>query len=413
MTDVRRFSLGDLFDFSNGVNTDKSAYGSGIPFANVLEIITNECLRLGDVPGRVSISSELVRRYSVRRGDVLFNRTSETQGEVGMSSTYLDDAPMVFGGFVLRGRPRTSLLDHGYSQYALRGPAVRAQIVARGQGGIRANIGQRDLASVEVDLPDIEVQRSIARRLDDAQQLVQRVRTLIAKKRSIRQGTTQELLTGRTRFPGFTRPWGSAKLSDVSSLKGRIGWQGLTQSEFTTDATQPFLITGMNFKGGAIRWNEVYHVSEDRYALAPEIQLRTGDVLMTKDGTIGKLLFVDRIPMPGKATLNSHLLLFRPRNDAYDPRFLYYQLDSPRFAAHVEANKSGTTFFGISQAAVGEYEMVLPSLDEQRAIGQALADVDAELVMLERRLRSALALKQGMLQSLLPTPGLVSQGAAA
>ena len=120
--------------------------------------------------------------------------------------------------------------------------------------------------------------------------------------------------------------WNLNKLSRLSYMKGRIGWQGLKQSEFTTNIDDPFLITGMNFKDGVIRWNEVYHISYARYEMAPEIQLKDNDVLITKDGTIGKLLFVNKIPYPYNASLNSHLLVFRPLNGSYYPKYLFYQL---------------------------------------------------------------------------------------
>ena len=92
--------------------------------------------------------------------------------------------------------------------------------------------------------------------------------------------------------------WKTRKLKAICYMKGRIGWQGLKQSEFTDEG--PYLITGMNFKDGIIRWNEVYHITEERYNEAHEIQLQEGDVLITKDGTIGKLLYVDHLP--GKAS---------------------------------------------------------------------------------------------------------------
>src|SRR5690606_31781853 len=120
----------------------------------------------------------------------------------------------------------------------------------------------------------------------------------------------------------------------ICYMKGRIGWQGLKNSEFSDDKNLPYLITGMNFKDGAIRWDEVYHVSEERYNQAAEIQLREGDVLMTKDGTIGKLLFVDYLP--GKTTLNSHLLVLRPLKNGFIPKYLYYQLQSVNFHGHIE-----------------------------------------------------------------------------
>jgi type I restriction enzyme S subunit len=200
------------------------------------------------------------------------------------------------------------------------------------------------------------------------------------------------------------RPKASDKvrlLGDVSSLEGRIGWQGLKQTEFTTNDDEPFLITGMNFKDGAIRWGEVYHISESRYALAPGIQLRPNDVLMTKDGTIGKVLYIDTIPHPGKASLNSHLLLFRPTGNSYIPRYLYYQLGSRRFRDFVEISKSGTTFFGLSQSAVAAYPVLLPPLADQDRIATVLADMDTEIAAFDARLAKASQLKQGMMEELL------------
>ena len=107
--------------------------------------------------------------------------------------------------------------------------------------------------------------------------------------------------------------------------------------------------------------SKVYHISETRYEKTPEIQLRSNDVLIeSKDGTIGKVLYIDAIPYPGKASLNSHLLLFCPVGASYNPKYLYYQSGSRRFRDFVELSKSGTTFFGLSQAAVAAYPVLLP-----------------------------------------------------
>lgn len=195
--------------------------------------------------------------------------------------------------------------------------------------------------------------------------------------------------------------WKLLKFKDVSFMKGRIGWQGLNQKEFTDNPEQPFLITGMNFKDGEIRWDEVYHVSHERYEIAKEIQLKVNDVLMTKDGTIGKLLFVNDIPYPHKATLNSHLLVFRPLKNSYNPKYLYYNLASPFFSKHIELTKSGTTFFGVSQTSVGEYSIILPPLNEQTSIATALSDADSWITSLEQLIAKKRLLKQGAMQELL------------
>lgn len=197
------------------------------------------------------------------------------------------------------------------------------------------------------------------------------------------------------------KDWNIKVFSEVSYMKGRIGWQGLNQTEFTMNSNEPFLITGMNFKDGEIRWNEVYHISEGRYEIAKEIQLRHNDVLMTKDGTIGKLLYVDNIPFPHKASLNSHLLVFRPLNNSYNPKYLYYNLLSPYFLKHIELSKSGTTFYGISQTSVGEYKIILPTIAEQTAIAAALSDADALINSVEKLIAKKRNIKQGAMQKLL------------
>src|ERR1035441_6939632 len=108
--------------------------------------------------------------------------------------------------------------------------------------------------------------------------------------------------------------WDVTPLKHVASLKGRLGWQGLRADEYTEDG--PFLVTSEHFANEAIDWTRCYHVTPERYAQAPEIQLRADDVLLMKDGAaMGKLAYVHFIP--GPACLNSHLLLFRPLNGRF------------------------------------------------------------------------------------------------
>lgn len=173
--------------------------------------------------------------------------------------------------------------------------------------------------------------------------------------------------------------WRLDKLRRVCYMKGRIGWQGLKQSEFIDEG--PYLITGMNFKDGKIRWSEVYHITEERYNEAPEIQLKESDVLMTKDGTIGKLLFVENLP--GKASLNSHLLLMRSLHGEFTQKYLYLLLHSDYFRSHIDTTKTGTTFFGITQEEMGTFKMLLPPIQEQQ---QIVKHIEAETSKIDKTL---------------------------
>ncbi len=285
--------LGALMRFQNGANADKAAYGAGIPFINVLEVITESHLGLGDIPGRVRLSNAAVDSYAVRRGDVLFNRTSETQGEVGLASVYLGDAPVVFGGFVIRGRPIGERLDPVYAGYGLRAPQVRRQLISRGQGAIRANIGQSDLRQVLAPVPPLDEQEAIAETLSDADAHIESLEQLLAKKRDVKQGAMQELLTGERRLLGFDGIWQERRLKDLGIfLKG----SGINKDESYSGAMP------------CVRYGEIYTRHNDYIKafysrISPAVaagatRLKSGDILFAGSGEtkaeIGKCVaFVD------------------------------------------------------------------------------------------------------------------------
>ena len=193
--------LSTLLEFRNGVNAGKEAYGTGVPFINVLEIITKSHLTVSDTPGRISLSKSSCDSYRVRRGDLIFNRTSETQSEIGLASVFLDDEPVVFGGFVIRARPILGASLHSeYAGYALRAPSIRRQLTTKGQGAIRTNIGQADLRVILFPLPSLPEQRSIAAILMDIDIEIAALEAKLTKARQLKQGMMQELLTGRIRL---------------------------------------------------------------------------------------------------------------------------------------------------------------------------------------------------------------------
>lgn len=159
--------------------------------------------------------------------------------------------------------------------------------------------------------------------------------------------------------------WEIVPLKHVASLKGRLGWQGLRSDEYTDEG--PYLVTSEHIESGRIRWERCYHVTPERFSIAPEIQLRQCDVLMMKDGAaMGKLAYVDYLP--GPACLNSHLLLFRPLNARFENLFLFYVLGTEAFTTYMIQERTGTTFYGISQESIGAFPFAIPPKHEQHLI---------------------------------------------
>lgn len=189
--------------------------------------------------------------------------------------------------------------------------------------------------------------------------------------------------------------WYMIKLKYFSYLKGRIGWQGLTADEFIDEG--PYLITGTDFENGKIQFDRSYHISDERYNQAPEIQLKVGDLLVTKDGTVGKMAYVDTLP--GKASLNSHLLLIRPLENKFDNRFLFWLMSSSVFNGYTEYAQDGTVMASLSQEKIGNFIAYFPEITEQHAIADFLdkecaqidsiaADLEKQIVLLQQYKKS-------------------------
>lgn len=158
-------------------------------------------------------------------------------------------------------------------------------------------------------------------------------------------------------------------------------------------------MTGTDFKNGKIDWSNCSFVDKGRYSQDKNIQLKINDVLITKDGTIGKVGLVNELP--GPATLNSGIFVVRPVNNAYDPVFLYYVLSSRIFDDFLTKLQAGSTIIHLYQKDFVSFGFMAPTLAEQTAIAAILSDMDAEIEALEEKRDKYKAVKQGMMQELL------------
>jgi type I restriction enzyme S subunit len=162
--------------------------------------------------------------------------------------------------------------------------------------------------------------------------------------------------------------WHIKKIKYLSNLKGRIGWQGLTSDEYTDEGA--YLITGTDFDNGNINWNTCVHVSMKRWAEAKDIQIKNGDLLITKDGTVGKVAVVRGLN--GYASLNSGVLLISTFV-GFDKKFLYWVLLSDVFLTWFSNKNAGnSTIIHLYQNDFAEFNYSIPVIAEQRAIATFL-----------------------------------------
>jgi type I restriction enzyme, S subunit len=393
--------LGSFLNFQNGVNASKASYGHGIPFINISEVMAHTHLTHSDIPGLVFLSKKATDLYRVYQGDILFNRTSEVQEELGLTSVYLGNEIVVFGGFVIRGRQSTETFDMVYSSYALRSPSIRNQVIARGQGVVRANIGQKDLSEIQICVPPLPEQRSLAQALSDVDDLIASLDKLIAKKRHLKTATMQQLLTGKKRLPGF----GEGKGYKESAI-GVIpeDWEPLSFGDvvsFSGGSQPPRSTFVFKPRFGYLRLIQIRDYKTDAYAsyIPEELAKKTctkNDVMI---GRYGPPIF--QILRGIEGAYNVALIKAIP-SERINKEFLYHFIkndDLFRLMEMLSQRSSGQT--GVELPALREYPLALPSLSEQRAIATVLSDMDGAIAALESRLAKTQAIKQGMMQQLL------------
>ncbi|SBW13898.1 hypothetical protein BR10RB9215_C10714 [Brucella sp. 10RB9215] len=379
--------LSQLLDFQNGFNAEKSSYGTGVPFANVLEVITKSHLMEGDIPGRVAVNANQLQAFLVRPGDILFNRTSETQDELGLASVYVGSTQIIFGGFVIRGRIKSNRLNATCAGYLLRAPAVRRQIISRGQGAVRANIGQSELGSVMVPLPPAREQEAIAEGLGDCNSLIAEIETLIAKKRRIKHGAMQKLLFGRMRLPGFSAKWKELNIGRIARIRNeKINTYGHPLAETCIELEDIEQTSG-----------RLIAYSDARGRQATKYKFAVGDILFGRlRPYLRKFWRADRA-----GVCSTEIWPLTPSSQELDAGFLAHIVQTDAFIEAASA-AYGTHMPRADWKSLSDLSLSLPpTIEEQSAIADILSTMDEEISALENELLKAREIRQGMMHELL------------
>lgn len=194
--------------------------------------------------------------------------------------------------------------------------------------------------------------------------------------------------------------WEATRIDKLCCLKARIGWQGLTTGEYLPQGDY-VLVTGTDFNDGYIDWKNCCYVSKWRYDQDINIQIKEGDVLISKDGTIGKVAFLDSIPGPG--TLNSGVFVVRPKQDnVMNKAYLSWIFKSIWFKSFIDQLTAGSTINHLYQKDFVKFQLVYPNdISEQSRIATALSAIDNLISELGKLIDKKRAIKQGAMQQLL------------
>ncbi|ENV58332.1 hypothetical protein F951_00661 [Acinetobacter soli CIP 110264] len=350
----------------------------------------------------------------LKYGDILICRLAEPAGR---ACIYTENEKSIASVDITIFRPNPEKYNLRYLVYLMSSNAWFLKILENVGGTTHKRISRSNLGKQILKVVPLAEQQKIAQSLTDADNYISALEKLIEKKKMIKEGLMVNLLTGKQRLKEFAfnedgtakgykeselgkipADWEIGNLGNLTTLKARIGWQGLTVAEYL-DQGDYYLVTGTDFNEGFIDFDHCPYVDKSRYSQDPNIQLKNNDVLVTKDGTIGKVAYIENLDLP--ATLNSGVFVVRPIGSGINSKFLYYILMSKYFDDFLKKITAGSTITHLYQKDFVHFDFVLPTLDEQNSIVSCLSNMDHDLMILEGKLNKANNIKQGMMQKLL------------
>ena len=361
-------------------------------------IVTTEHFKNGILPlvgkGIPQVGIDDLKRmssYTLTKDDIVFSRV----GSVDINALVtVRQKGWLFSGRVLRVRPFKQT-DSLYLHYGLLKHSVRSDIVSRAVGLTMASINTKILGETELSLPPINEQHSIASALTSIDNLIFSLGKLIEKKKNIKQGAMQQLLTGKTRLKGFSEPWVKRKFGDNATIQ-RGGSPRPIEAYLTTNRD------GINWiKIGDVRPNDKFirHTVEKIIpeGISHSRQVYKGDFILSNSMSFGRPYILDI-----DGCIHDGWLVIKDYSNTYDMDFLYYILSSDTVFEQYIAMAAGSSVKNLNKEKVANVMLFAPqSLAEQRAIATILNKMDNEITALETKKAKYEATKQGMMQQLL------------
>ena len=377
------YTTGDLITFEGGSQPDKSNFKQtwSPGFVRLIQIRDYKTDRF-----ETYVPEHMARRFCDEQ-DIMIGRYGPPVFQIlrGLSGAY--------NVALIKAKPK-SQLDKAFAYYFLKQDSLFRLIEKLSQRSSgQTGVDLVELRAYPLALPSLPEQQAIASALSDADALIEALEELLAKKRQIKQGAMQELLTGHCRLPGFDGQWSLKTIGSFTDCTA--GGTPSTRVAEYWGGTIPWMNSGeLNFR----TVNEVEgRITEDGLRNSSTKFVPAGCVLigLAGQGKTRGTVAMNAIPL----CTNQSIAAIFP-NKLYDARYLYYNLDN-RYEELRELSAGDGGRGGLNLTLIRNLTVPFPTIEEQTAIATVLADMDADIATLETKLTKARDLKQGMMQQLL------------
>ncbi len=331
----------------------------------------------------------------------MFAGSGETREEIGMCAAYVGDSQAVAGGDIVIVRGGT--FNPIFLASLCNSPSVVRQKARSSQGDAVVHIYPSGISDIVVALPPKAEQDTIANAILDADTLIATLERLIAKKQAIKQGLVQQLLTGRTRLPGFTEAWSKIRLGNHVSYVKTVA---LSRAQLDRQSPLKYLHYGdIHTRSSILLDAAIEEMPRANVSLAARAgQLRRGDLVFADASEdpegVGKSIEIADTPDTGVVP-GLHTIAARFDKSVLADGFKAYLQFIPSFRDQLLRLAAGTKVLATTRSYISSITLTLPAVAEQNAIAQTLHDSEREIEALRVRLLKAQDMKTGMMQQLL------------
>ena len=316
-----------------------------------MDILNNAVITYDCIKASVDVTEKELSDFSVEKGDILFQRSSETLEDVGRANVYMDDKTAVFGGFVIRGKKKGEY-DPQYFNYLLRSPFARKRIIPMGAGAQHFNIGQEGLSKVKLHFANIEEQKKIGKMLSLLDERIATQNKIIDKLQSLIKGINQRV---------FKNSGNNYKLGEICEIRsGYSGSQLLSKKGLKVSRIE-------TISGHKVNMERVGYVAP--FESSENYRLRVGDILFSNINSveyIGNTAFIDK---DYDLYHGMNLLRLTPNHMVVIPFYLYLLLNTNRMLNRFKTicNKA-VSQASINQTELGKTVIQIPPINTQEQI---------------------------------------------
>ena len=366
---------------------------SGIPFYRAREIAVMSERKL--VQDELYIDVDLYNQYThqygnIKKDDVLITGVG-TLGKVYVvkenDKFYFKDGNIIW--LQSKGDFSSQYLKHQYDM-----PVLINQVFGNAGGSTVATYTITNAKATKVPVPPLQEQQKIAEALSDMDNLISSIEKLIVKKKTIKQGAMQELLTGKKRLSGFSGEWKKQSFGKLCTIC-RGGSPRPIQNFLTNEPN------GVNWiKIGDVGVNDKYINSTAEKIKESGVNMSRrvykGDFILSNSMSFGRpyILNID-------GCIHDGWLAIQDYQKAFNIDFLYYLLSSNYVFEQYIQMAAGSSVQNLNKEKVTQLSVYVPTIEEQNEIALILSDIDEEITALEQKLTKCQKLKQGMMQQLL------------